>query len=185
MNKLVLNDLNDIREFCLCHLNGDLNNSVKNSFFNDTYVSIHPRMFIWKILMCNEILNLINFDANKYIDVLQKSTPYNMSHEQRNEIWNFMLPIYIKLKEYSSSNFKPTDIYLTMSNDGHIKEKIVNILRKSGAHSWVAYITPITEKFWVECDFTFSEFAERISETNIPKEWWDFHQKKAPQICDE
>lgn len=185
MNKMVLNNLNDIREFCLCQLNDDLNYSVKNSFFNDTYVSIHPRMFIWKILLSNKILNLINVDADKYINLLQKSTPYNISFEQRNEIWNFMLPIYKKLKEYSSLNFKATDVYLTMSNNGNIKEEIYNILRKSGAHSWVSYITPVTEKFWVEGDFTFLEFVERIDEMNIPKEWWDFHQKKAPQICDE
>ena len=136
-------------------------------------------------MITNNILNLIDVDSSQYVNELQKSTATSISVERRIDIWNFMLPIYEKLKEYSSLNFKQTDLYLTMTNNGFVKEEISNMIKKSGAHSWMAYLTPITEKFWIEGDFTFNEFLKRIHDTNIPNEWWDFHEKKRPKLCDE
>jgi uncharacterized protein (UPF0147 family) len=163
----------DIKKFCLCHLDY----YVKDEFLNDKYVPIRSRTFVWKVLMCNKILKFVNTDdCNKYIEELEKSSPVNMSIESRHEIWNVIQPIYKKLKAYSSLNFKPTDLYISMSNNGYVKEEISNMLNKSGAHSWTSYISPITEKFWIACDFPFSEFIERIKEYGIPEIWWDFHQ---------
>ena len=178
MDKFILTDL---REFCLCNLDYDM----KYIFLNDEYVSKSARVFVWKILMYNKALNLVNIDCNGYIDELEKSTPYNISLDSRIKIWTTIQPIYKKLKEYSLLHFKPTDLYITMSNNGYIKEEIKEILKKSGAHSWTGYILPITEKFWIGSDCTFTEFCDRIYDCNIPKEWWDFHQNKKPKICDE
>lgn len=72
-----------------------------------------------------------------------------------------------------------------MSDNGYIKKEIINMLRKTKAHTWTAYITPITEKFYIEADCSFSEFIESISEYNVTKELWDFHQNKKPEIHDE
>lgn len=181
MTNFKLNGLDDIKKFCLC----DLNNDVRHIFLNGIYVPIDSRVYVWKVLMCNKILNLINVDSDEYINELQNSTPTNILRERRDEIWNFMLPIYEKIKEYSLLNFKPSDVYLNMSNNGFIKEEINDILRNSGVHTWTAYITPVTNKFWVEGDFTFSEFIERVAKIGISEEWWDFHQKGKPVICDE
>ena len=166
MNKFVLNNLDDIKKFCLC----ELNSGIKHAFLNDTFVPIDSRIYVWKVLMCNKSLNLINVDSDEYINELENSTPTNISRERRHEIWDFMLPVYEKLKEYSLINFKPSDMYLTMSNNGFIKEEIHDLLKKSGAHTWTAYITPITDKFLVEGDFTFSEFVKRITDISVPEE---------------
>ena len=174
-------ELTDIKEFCLCYLNYDM----KETFLNKQYVTISSRVFVWKILMCNKALNLIDIDSDNYIEELEKSTPYSMKLDRRIEIWNFILPIYKKLKEYILLNFKATDLYLRLSNNGYIKEEIYDILKNSGAHSWTAYISPVTDKFWIEADFTFDEFINRINDKGIPNEWWDFHQCRKPQICDE
>lgn len=173
--------LNDIRKFCLCNLDSN----IKCIFLNDKYVTKSSRVFVWKILMCNKALNLVDVDYDEYIEELEKSTAYSIPLDSRIKIWNLVEPIYKKIKEYSSLNYKPTDLYLRMSDNGFIKEEIKDILRKSGAHSYTAYILPITEKFWIEADCTFTEFCGRIHDCNIPKEWWDFHQNKKPVICDE
>lgn len=73
-----------------------------------------------------------------------------------------------------------------MTINGRIKDPVYEALRKTGAHSWTACINPVTEKFWVAGDFTFSVFYDRISsDMNLPREWWDFHQERAPEIHDE
>lgn len=168
--------LNDIREFCLEGLD------LPEKLYSD-YVPITFRLVIWKVLKCNQILNLVEVDSEKCNDYMEKIKLPILSLEIREEIWNFMLPIYKKLKEYSSTHFKPSEVYLNMTDNGYIKEEIVQVLKSSGAHSWIAYINPTKEKFWVQGDFPFSTFLEKIH--NIPEEWWDFHQSKPPLFMDE
>lgn len=84
---------NDIREFCLCHLDDFVH--IKSQFLNNMYVSINSRVFVWKVLTSNKILNLVNTNYDEYIDKLQKSTATSMTIEIRNEIWNSVLLIYI------------------------------------------------------------------------------------------
>jgi len=173
MDKFVLDD---IREFCLCNLSHRPN--YKNYLTN--YIPISHRVFIWKILKCNKILNLL--DCNLDIEELKNK----ISLERLLEIWNLTLPIYEKLKEYSALHFKPSSLYSAVTINGRIKDAVYEALRKTGVHSWTAFISPVTEKFWVAGDFTFSVFYDRISsDMNLPREWWDFHQEMAPEIHDE
>ncbi len=178
MNKFVLND---IREFCLCHLERPTIGEKCE------YIPIYYRVFVWKVLKCNSLLHLVDLEFDKYMEELQTR---KISAERFYEIWHLTKPIYNKLIEYSSVNFVPSLLYSTLTSNGEVKEEIKKILLKAGAHSWVCYITPITEKFWVEGDMTFDEFYHNCSllftsEINVPKEWWDFHQKKRPEIRDE
>ena len=173
MNKFVLHD---IREFCLCHLERP---TIAEKC---EYIPIYYRVFVWKILKCNSLLHLVDLDSDQYMEELQTKT---ISVERFYEIWHLSKSTCDKLKEYSSANFKPSLLYSTLTSQGDVKEEVKEILLKAGAHSWVSCITPVREKFWVAGDLTFDEFCIRISELNVPKEWWDFHREKVPEIRDE
>ena len=178
MNKFVLND---IREFCLCNLERPTIGEKCE------YIPIYYRVFVWKVLKCNEMLHLVDLDSDKYMEELQTR---EISVERFYEIWHLSKSIYNKLREYSSINFTPSLLYSTLTSDGDVKEEVKKVLLKAGAHSWVSYITPVREKFWVAGDLTFDEFYHRISvlftsELNVPKEWLDFHQEKRPEMRDE
>ena len=182
MDKFVLED---VREFCLCNLDriNDIPLFKKCTTTDCSYIPTYYRVFVWKILKCNEILNLLVHDHD---NINSNELKNKMSVERLLEIWNLTLPIYEKLKEYSSLNFKPSSLYSAVTINGRVKDAVYEALRKTGAHSWTSCISPVTEKFWVAGDFTFSVFYDRISsDTNFPREWWDFHQEMAPEIRDE
>lgn len=65
MDKFVLED---VREFCLCNLN-DPPPFKKYTTTDCSYIPISHRVFIWKILKCNKILNLL--DCNLDIEELK------------------------------------------------------------------------------------------------------------------
>lgn len=173
MNKFVLND---IREFCLC----SLHDTAFFTNYTTEYIPTYYRVFLWKILKCNNILNLTDVNVDAYMEELQKK----ISLKKLQEIIKIVLPIYQQLKEYTLIHFQPTSLYLTLTENGELKEEIANAFKKAGLHSWGCYLSPVTEKIWVAGDFTVSEFYDRIS-IDIPKEWYDFHQRPTPQIRDE
>lgn len=190
MNNFVLENLDDIRTFCLENIS-DFSRFSSELRGYDKYVPIAFRSFVWKVLKSNQILGLVTVDnekLNRYMEEIKYMNEIKsskISKESREEIWNFMTPIYKKLKEYSSISFKPTDLYLVMTNKGEIRDEVSKALRNSGVHSWASHIPPTKEKIWVEGDFPFSTFLERISSLNVPEEWWDFHQAPVPVISEE
>ena len=186
MDRFELDNLDDIRRFCLC----ELKPYGEDHFERDGtsgYIPKYRRVYFWKILKAGVLLSYDQTTMktlNQCINDLYTSTPYSLLPHQQQTILELAKPIRSFLRDYTKEHFSNSIAYDKLTVNGHLKDDIHQLLKQSGAHSWTAYLSPVTEKIWVEGDITADDFLN-----NLPAEFrnfsWDFRTASMPKIHDE
>lgn len=180
-------ELGDLRSFCLCELQDKFYYLSCSVLKNENYMPKSVRVNLWKLLKHSITLNskFDNNEVRQQIDDLYKSTPTSLSINSKQNLLQIILPMHNYLKNYAKENFTNSKIYDNFTDNGYIKSEIKTLLSQAGAHSFVSYIRPITEKIWVESELSFEEFISKLpNELNDPT-IYDFRCCPKPEINDE
>lgn len=184
-----MNTIDDVRCFCLCSLSqvGNLKLSIQ-----EDYIPKYIRIYFWKLF---ESYKILTSDHESYKDIrqyLRNSTATSLTPEQRQKITNVSGPIYDFLTKYTKENFKNSELCDEFTDKGRLKPEICKIILSAGIHSFASFISPVTEKIWVEGGLEFDDFINNlqtsVSKANLNicvKQIWDFHRAVKPIIYDQ
>lgn len=171
----------DLREFCLCRLT-DHAQYIQN-LKRDGYLPKDIRTYFWQILQYGEIL--LGQNNKSLIRDLYTSSPITITNQQKEEILEITTTISKYLIGFTKENFNNSKIYDNLTINGKLKDEIGRVIRQAGAHSHTSYISPVTEKLWVQGDITFDEFIEKLPTELQSYEIWNFSNAPKPNIKDE
>jgi hypothetical protein len=177
-------ELNDIRSFCLCEIRDNF--YYRTILKGEGYIPKYVRVYLWKILKASEILKLCpNENVREWMDELYVSSPTSLTLEKRQSLAELILPLHKSLKKYTQKHYNNSKVYDNLTTNGMLKDEISQALRQAGAHSWLSYISPVTEKIWVQSELSFDDFLERLPNELKDPNIWNFSTCSKPLICEE